>query len=273
MEFVTLADVRRKDQSALVKSSYDQLKACVRGQFQPGYFNSDKVLAAEAGGLSVCDAVLGHVLASPLSVDGEARASALMDRVSEALVPSEVENQCHNLHGACALMLDALGVPVVMVVGSVYATDESGRVFWLNRLGGPAFPGHNPGHAWLLTPWWRVADLALMHQSGVAGDYDNMRDSLRPVITVNSSETLEPEVGWWRFEDGLPLPADGYVKTTKYHDLIGWSQSKLGSTTVRYLPSALTLPAEAEMSDVNIKIGGLSPREFFDANASDLFAS
>ena len=273
MEFVTLADVRRKDQSALVKSSYDQLKTCVGGQFQPGYFNSDEVLAAEANGLSVCDAVLGHVLASPPSVDGEARTSALLDRVSEALVPSEVENRCHNLHGACALMLDALGVPVVMVVGSVYATDESGHVFWLNRLGGPAFPGHNPGHAWLLTPWWRVADLSLMHQFGVAGDYDNMRDSLRPVITVDSNETLEPEAGWWRFEDGLRLPADGYVETTKYHDLIGWSQFKLGSTTVRYLPSALTLPAEAELADVNIKIGGLSPREFFDANASDISTS
>ena len=188
-------------------------------------------------------------------------------------MPSEVENQSHNLHGASALMLDALGVPVVMVVGSVYATDESGRVFWLNRLVGPAFPGHNPGHAWLLTPWWRVADLALMHQFGVAGDYDDMRDSLRPVITVNSNETLEPEASWWRFEGGRRLPAEGYVATTKYHDLIGWSQFKVGSTIVRYLPSALTLPVEAELTDVNIKICGLSPKEFFDAYGSDLFAT
>ena len=112
-----------------------------------------------------------------------------------------------------------------------------------------------------------------MHQFGVAGDYDDMRDSLRPVMTVNSSETLEPEVDWGRFEDGLPLPANEYVETTRYHDLIGWSQLKLGSTTVRYLPSALTLPAQPELSDVNIKIGGLSPREFFNANASDLSAN
>ena len=273
MEFVTLAEVRRKGQSDLVKSAYEELKDCIGGEFQPGYFNSGEVLAAEAKGLSVCDAVLGHILASSLSIEGEARASALLDRVSEALVPSEVENQCHNLHGACALMLDALGVPVVIVVGSVYATDESGRVFWLNRLVGPAFPGHNPGHTWLLTPWWRVADLALMHQFGVAGDYDDMRDSLRPVITVNSNETLEPEASWWRFEGGRRLPAEGYVATTKYHDLIGWSQFKVGSTIVRYLPSALTLPVEAELTDVNIKIGGLSPKEFFDAYASDLFAT
>ena len=270
MELVTLTEVRRKNQSALVKSAYEQLKDCIRGEFQPGYFNRNEVLAAEANGLSVCDAVLGHILGSSQSVDGEALARALLDRVSETLVPSEVENRCHNLHAACSLMLDALGVPVVMVIGSVYATDESGGVFWLNRLIPPTFPGHNPGHAWLLTPWWRVADLALMHQFGVAGDYDDMRDSLCPLITVSSNETLEPEVGWWGFEGGLRLPEDGYAEATKYHDLIGWSQFKLGSTIVRYLPTALTLPKEAKLSDVNIKIGGLSPKEFFDANASDL---
>ena len=270
MEFVTLAEVQRKGQSALVKAAYEELKDRIGGEFQPGFFNSDAVLAAEANGLSVCDAVLGHVLAYPTNVEDEARARALLNRVSEALVPSEVENQCHNLHGACTLMLDALGVPVVMVVGSVYATDESGHVFWINRLVPPTFPGHNPGHAWLLTPWWRVADLALMHQFSVAGDYDDMRNSLHSFITVDTNETLEPEVGWWRFEGGLRLPAEGYAATTKYHDLIGWSQLKLGSTIVRYLPSALTLPAEAELKDVNVKIGGLSPKEFFDANVSDL---
>ena len=159
----------------------------------------------------------GQVQFSPLSYDTTAPQPARAFKSLSSTLNSY----------ACALMLDALGVPVVMVVGSVYATDESGHVFWLNRLGGPAFPGHNPGHAWLLTPWWRVADLALMHQFGVAGDYDNMRDSLHPVITVNSNETLEPEVGWWRFEDGLPLPADGYVETTKYHAQLytsyGWA--------------------------------------------------
>ncbi len=273
MDFTKLAQMRRKDQSALVKSSYDQLRACVGGQFRPGYFNSDEVLAAEADGLSVCDAVLGHVLASPPCPDGEARAGALLDRVSEALVPSEVENQCHNLHGACALMLDALGVPVVMVVGSVYATDENGRVFWMNRMVPPAFPGHSPGHSWLVTPWWYVADLALMHQYRVAGDYEKMRDSLRPVITANSNQALEPDVDWWRFDGGLRLPAEGYAQTTRYHDLIGWSRFESKSTIVRYLPTAPTLPVEAELSDVNIKIGGLTPREFFDANAPDLFAS
>ena len=273
MEFVTLLETRRRNQSALVRLAYEQLKNCTGGEFQAGYFNSEKVRAAEANGLSVCDAVLGHILASPLSVEGETRARALLSRVSESLVPSEAENKCHNLHGACALMLDSLGVPVVMVVGSVYATDESGCAFWLNRLVGPAFPGHNPGHSWLLTPWWRVADVSLTHQFGVVGDYDAMRSSLRPLITINSNETHKSEVGWWRFEDGLPLPSDGYAEVTKYHDLIGWSQFKSGSAVVRYLPSALTLPMESELSEVNIKIGGLSPREFFDMNASDLFAA
>ena len=109
-----------------------------------------------------------------------------------------------------------------------------------------------------------------MHQFGVAGDYDEMSRSLRPVITVDTNETLEPEVDWWRFEGRIRLPAEGYAATTKYHDLIGWSQLKLGGTTVRYLPSALTLPVEAELKDVSIKIGGLSPKEFFDANLSEL---
>lgn len=272
MEALRIAQVRRKNQSAFVKSAYEQLKDCVRGEFRPGYFNRDEVLAAEANGLSVCDAVLGHILGSSQGLDGEARARALLDRVADALVSSEVENQCHNLHGACALMLDALGIPVVMIVGSVYATDGSGREFWINRFVPPAFPGHNPGHAWLLTPWWRVADLALMHQFGVAGDYCEMRGSLRPIITVSSNETLEPEVSWWRFEDDFRLPEHGYVETTRYHDLIGWSQFKSGSMTVRYLPAALTLPEETELSNIYIKIGGLSPSEFFDANVSDLLA-
>ena len=127
MKFMKLAETLRRDQSALVKSAYERLRDCIGDEFQPGYFNSDEVLAAEANGLPVCDAVLGHILASPPNVEGEVRARALLNRVAEALVPSEVENQCHNLHGACTLMLDALGVPVVMVVGSVYATDERGR--------------------------------------------------------------------------------------------------------------------------------------------------
>ena len=64
-----------------------------------------------------------------------------------------------------------------------------------------------------------------------------------------------------------------YAKATLYQDVIGWSHYKSGPTTVRYLPGAMTLPEEAEMADVSIKIGGLSPREFFDQNASDLVPS
>ena len=36
MEFVTLAEVRRNGQSALVKSAYEELKDCIGGEFQPG---------------------------------------------------------------------------------------------------------------------------------------------------------------------------------------------------------------------------------------------
>ena len=273
MEYETRARIRRTEVNALVKTAHDALRDLVGGQFGPGYFNSRQVLAAEVNGLSVLDGVLGHVLASSVSAEQEARAGALLEQVSAALVASEVENQCHNLHGACALMLDALGIPVIQVWGSVYATDEAGREFWINRLVEPAFPGHNPGHSWLLTPSWRVVDLALVHQYAVAGDYEDMRGSLRPIITSDSSETAEPDVKWWRFEDGSRLGRERYAAATQYHELMGWTQVQLGPTTVRYLPSAVTLPDVPEMGDVNIRIGGLSPREFFDKRATDLDGS
>ena len=265
-----LAQIERKRVNALVTSAYDALRDLVGSAFVPGYFNFGNVLAAEENGLSVLNGVLGHVLSSSLSEEQEAKARILVERVSGALVQSEVENRCHNLHGACALMLDALGIPVIQVWGSVYATDEAGRTFWINRLVHPDFEGHNPGHSWLLTPSWRVVDLALMHQYAVAGNYEDMRDSLRRIIVASSNETFEPDVTWWRFEDGRRLGAEGFAKATQYHELIGWTQIELGATTVRYLPSAVTLPSESEMGDVNIKIGGLSPRQFFDENASDL---
>lgn len=273
MEISTLAGMRRASVNASVKTAYEALRGLVGGEFGPGYFNYPHVLAAESSGLSVLDGVLGYVLASSLSAEQEVKAAALLQRISGALVTSEVENQCHNLHGACALMLDALGIPVIQVWGSVYATDETGREFWLNRLVQPAFPDHNPGHSWLLTPSWRVVDLALVHQYAVAGDYEDMRDSLRPVITCDSSETSDPDVKWWKFEDGSQLDKEGYAMATQYHDLIGWSQIQLGTTTVRYLPSALTLPSEPGMGDVSIRIGGLSPKDFFDRNNSDLGGS
>ena len=264
---------RRIRQRASVKLAYEQLKDCLAGEFAPGYFNSPRALAAERNGLEMCDAVLGHAIASTPNADAEARALELLNRVSQALVASEVENRCHNLHAAFALMLDALHVPVVVVWGSVYAADEEGRAFWLNAWNAPAFPGHRPGHSWLLTPSWRVVDLALIHQFGVPGDYGDIRATLPPVITVTSIEVSEPDVSWWRFAGGDVLAADKYAYATRYHDVIGWSQYKSGSTTVRYLPGAPSLPKETEMADVNIKIGGLSAREFFDRNASDLVPS
>ena len=264
---------RRELQRASVQVAYEQLKDCLAGEFAPGYFNSPRALAAERGGLEICDAVLGHALAASPDAGAEARALELLNRVSQALVASEVENQCHNLHAACALMLDALDVPVVIVWGSVFATGEEGRAFWLNARIPPAFQGHRPGHSWLLTSSWHVADLAIVHQFGVSGDYDDIRGTLPPVITVTSSEASEPEVSWWRFPDGYRMTAHQYADATRYHDVIGWSLHKSGSTIVRYLPGAATLPEQAELADVNIKIGGLSPREFFDRNASDLVPS
>ncbi len=160
-----------------------------------------------------------------------------------------------------------------MIWGAVYAADEGGRAFWLNAREGPTFPGHRPGHSWLLTPSWRVADLALVHQFDVPGDYNDINATLPPIITITSSEASEPDVNWWRLEGGDLLTSDEYVQATRYHDVIGWSQHQSGPTTVRYLPGATTLPVEAELGDINIKIGGLSPRKFFDRHASDLLPS
>ena len=215
----------------------------------------------------------GTFLPRRRTTDAEDRALELLNRVSQALVASEVEDQCHNLHSACALMFDALHIPVVVVWGSVFATDEEGRAFWLNAWDGLTSQENRPGHSWLLTPSWRVADLALVNQSRVPGDYDDIRATLPPIITVNSSEVSGPNVSWWPFAGGYRLTTAMYAKSTLYQDVIGWSHYKLPPTTVRYLPGVMTLPEEAEMGDVSVKIGGLSPREFFDQNASDLVPS
>ena len=264
---------RRKQQTDSVNQAYERLKDCLAGEFAPGYFNSPEALAAEGSGLEICDAVLGHVLATPSNTSAEARALELLNRVSKALVAGEVENRCHNLHGACALMLDLLNIPVVEVWGSVYATDKEGRAFWLNVMEGSSSEDHRPGHSWLLTPSWRVADLALVHQAGVPGRYNDIRATLTPVITATASEASEPDESWWRFESGHRLTEDEYADATRYHDVIGWSQLALGSTTLRYLPTAMSLPSEADLAIVDIKIGGLSPKDFFDQNASDLLRS
>ena len=261
-------------QKALVGREYERLKVILAGDFCPGYFNSPRARdaeLAEQNGLSICDAMLGYILDSNPDKDSEVRARELINRVSKAVVSSEVKNECHNLHGACALMLDALHIPVVVVWGSVYASDQHGHSFFLNAWDGPVLPGYRPGHSWLLTPHLRVADIALVHQSDVRGNYDALRSSLPPVITVDSSEESEPDVNWLQLQNGRAPSADQFAKSTRYHDIIGWSQHDSGPTTVRYIPGAVSMPCEAEMGDVRIKIGGLSPREFFNRHAKDLF--
>ena len=263
----------RNQQRDFVKTAYDQLNGILAGEFAPGYFNSPRARAAESRGLSVIDAVLGHVVSVSPDSKTEARALELLNRVSRSLVASEVENQCHNLHAACALMLDALDVPVVMVWGSVYATGDQDRAFWLNAEVPILSQEDRPGHSWLLTPSLRVADLALVHQNGVPGDYGEMRGMLPRVTIVTSNEASEPEVNWWQSPDACPITAAQYAKATRYQDVIGWSQYKSESTTVRYLPGAVVLPDEDEMGDLYIKIGGLSAREFFVQKVSDLVPS
>ena len=265
---------RRRLQREYVELSYVRLKECIDGDFSPGYFNSPRALDAEKKDLSIGDAVLGHVLASAPDVDVEERALELLNRVAQALVASEVENRCHNLHAACFLMLDALHIPVAVVRGSVYATDERGQRFWINSLDGVDSRIYRPGHTWLITPSWRVVDLALVHQSEVPGNYDAIRDTLSPIITVTSSETSEPVGNWWRFGGGRSLDRVMYAEATQYQNVIGWSQYTTEATTVRYLPTAINLPEVVDdLARIDIRIGGVSPKEFFDQNASDLIPS
>ena len=265
---------RRILQRDRVNVAYERLKECVDGNFAPGYFNSPGALAAEEEGLSIGDGVLGHVLASAPDADAEERALELLNRIAQALVASEVENRCHNLHAACFLMLDALHIPVAVVRGSVYATDEQGQRFWLNVLDGWDSQEYRPGHSWLITPSWRVADLALVYQAEVPGNYDAIRDTLSPVISVTSSEVSEPVGSWWRFTGGRSIERAIYAEATQYQNVIGWSQYTSEATTVRYLPSAITLPEDVDdLASIDIRIGGVSPREFFDQNASDLILS
>lgn len=157
-----------------------------------------------------------------------------------------------------------------MVWGSVCATDQDGHSFSLNHWNASQSEDHRPGHSWLLTPYWRVADISIVHQSVVPGNYEELRKTLPSVITVASSEASEPDINWWRLENGSALSTHRYAESTMYHEIIGWSQHVGETTTVRYLPAALEIPREAEMGEVNIRIGGVSPREFFDRYAGDL---
>jgi len=254
----------RQQQRKMVESAYRDLHALLGGDFSPGYFNRPEVLDAERSGLAVCDGVLGHVLRAPRTSEEEAEATALLRAVGDALVPDEVENRCHNLHSAVMLMLDRIGCPAIVVWGSVHASALASRGFVLNAGMSPRFPGHRPGHAWIMTPYWSVTDLALAYGYNVGDDYERLAPSIPKLVQIRTRESSEPDREWWRLPSSQPFVMDdaAYAHATKYLDLVGWSQDVAEDVTLCYLPGAMAVPEEPEMNDVSVQIGGRPPGDF-----------
>lgn len=259
---------KRLTVKATVDSAYRQLSELVKGDFSPGYFNRPAVLQAEKQGLEVCDAILGHVLNAPKSPDRKAAALELLKRIEKGLINSEVQNQCHSLHGAVALMLDKIGCPAVVIWGSLNAIAPGSTGFRLIGEGAPQFLGHRPGHSWLLTPYWSVVDLALAHQYGVGDDYESLKKVIPKLILVSNQENSEPDRAWLQ-SPGQPnssVPELVYCNATKYFDVIGWSKYQSDYMTIMYIPGAVCIPTESELDEINIRIGGKPPGEFLAEN-------
>lgn len=259
---------RRMAQARTVDESYAALSSLLHGTFTQGCFNKPEVLAAERRGLSVCDGMLGHVLQAERDPQIAAKASRLLNAVRDGIVPAEVESRCHNLHSAVMLMLDRIGCPSVVVWGSVNASAPGTVGFVLNAAVGLRGPNHRPGHSWLLSPYWAVADLALKHQfaAGVGDDYAVLRPRIPSLIVSESTELSEPEPKWWRIP-GRPgivePPVEVYANESKYQDVLGWTKVELESLTVRYLPGAVAIPEEDDINAVEVVIGGMRPGDFF----------
>lgn len=255
---------RRRRQKDRVASAYADLSCLLQGDFGPGFINRTEVLEAERNGLPVLDGLLGYILNGNHPPENRENVDALFGAVGDAIVREEVVNRCHNLQGAVALMLDAIGCPAIMIWGSVNASSRGTRGFALNANIPPESRDHRPGHSWILTPYGFVNDVALVHGDEVGDDYDLLAPSIPKLVQIPAYETSEPEKSWWR----LPSPQTylindaAYAQSTQYHNLLGWSQCVSEDLTIRYLPAAVTLPEESDLNDVNIRIGGMRPGEF-----------
>ena len=245
----------------------------VSGSILPGYFNEPSVLKAERAGLEVCDAVLGHVLKTEPDKKVHSQALALLALVQNRIVPNEVVSRCHNLHGAVMLMLDKIGCPSVVIWGSINASAEGTAGFVLNATLGTGSPDHRPGHSWLLSPYWTVADLALRWQqgSGVGDDYDALQSQIPPLVLSESRESSEPEKGWWRYPvPSLRFSEENYANETKYQDVLGWTKVEVGRLVLRYLPGAVAIPQEPDLNHIDILVGGMRPGDFFESIQPEL---
>jgi hypothetical protein len=265
---------QRVQVAAQVRNAYDRLSQLVGGDFSSGYYNKTAVINAEAeSGFPVCDAVLGHVLWSPKDEATEKRAVEVLTRVEAAIDSSAVENMCHNLHAAVVGMLDLVGCPAIVIWGTVDAT-APGLVGFTLPAYVKSFPEQRPGHSWILTPYHCVADLAIAHQFSAGGDYESIKQNLPRLVQSQSRESAEPQRAWFRFPEapGRLIPEANFANETKYHNLLGWSLVETPACSLRYLPGAVTLPAEADLDDIAIAIGGRKAGRFFRDQCGDLVA-
>lgn len=263
----------RRETSNRMSSAYSRLDKIVSGDYSPGYFNRDIVVEEERSrGLSVCDAMLGRIKAARKIESERTLMSELFGRIESSIVSLEVENNCHNLHGAIAGMMDALGFPVVVVHGTASADAPGTRGFCLPGFIAPQFDGHRPGHSWLTTPYSAVVDFAIAHQVNVGDDYGKVKRMIPNTVIVEKIEHEEPSPMWYRLpgEPDFVIPKQFYPVLTRYHDVLGWSQFEAGSLIIRYLPASLGIPEETDLNDINVRINGLRPGDYFETACADL---
>jgi hypothetical protein len=189
---------KRHQRRQRVDDALATLAEIIKGDYSPGYYNRKEVIAAERAGLSVCDAVLGHVLRAAQSTDVEARASELLRRICARLTQDEAENQCHNIHATIVMYLDLIGCPAIVAWGTLAASATGSSGFILTSAMNPQFEGHRPGHTWVVTPFASVADLALAYQHAAGDDYDMLKCKIPKLIVTRERTFKEPEASWFR---------------------------------------------------------------------------
>ena len=272
--FERTAGSKRDHTKIRVDTEYARLRKIVGDDFSRDYFNSASVLGAEdKGGLAVCDAALGRVLASANdNLVGSQQAEELISRVARALKPSEARGRCHNIAAALVLFLAQIDYPSVMAWGLVSCVASDGREFVLNPLESLAGPHHRPGHGWLVTPHWRVVDLSLAIQGDVGDSYDSLQPIIPNKILATSHEDSPPDPQWWRLPGmrSTSINPDQFANETEYHSILGWTRVALDEAEVRYVPGAMVLPGEADMNDIDLKIAGRRPGDFYRRFLTDI---
>jgi hypothetical protein len=187
--------------------------------------------------------------------------------IADHVQHDEVVNQCHNLGLELFMMLDQLGIPSVVVWGTLWAESLDGDFqFVLTPYVQKENEDHRPGHSWVMTPELMVVDLALKHQAWVPGTYDAHRESLPAVVIAQDAENdTPPDPAWFHRPDHPPLPWQLLQSDAlKYWPTLGWSQVDTDALRLRYVPNAIGLPSVGDdLHRALPLIGGETPHRFF----------